>query len=255
MTAAVTLDAARPRKTRAPKASALSPSQQFLAALTDLASNPDVSAEKLQVIATAQQQISAQEAEQAFSASMVAAQNAMPAVVRDTVNDATMSKYARLETISDVIDPIIHAHGFSLTFGTADSVLEEHYRVTCTVRHAAGHSETHFADVPADTDAYDGDDKKIAVHAFGSSMTYGRRYLKCMIFDIVLKDEDNDGNLHSAGGPAISSQEVETLVSLMTAAGANRDRLLKVLRVESFSDLPQARFEEARALILAKRRA
>jgi hypothetical protein len=251
---AVTIETPRQRKPRVAKA-ALSPSQQFLASLLDLASNPDVSAEKLQVVAAAHQRVTAEEAAQAFNAAMTTAQNAMPAVVRDTVNDATMSKYARLETISDAIDPIIHAHGFALTFGTADSVLEEHYRVTCTVRHAAGHSETYFADVPADADAYEGDDKKIAVHAFGSSMTYGRRYLKCMIFDIVLKDEDNDGNPHSAAGPLITSQEVETLVSLMTAAGANRDRLLKVLRVESFSDLPQARFDEARALILAKRRA
>lgn len=251
---AATIEAPRPRRPRAPKAATLSPSQQFLASMLDLASNPDVSAEKLQIIAQAHQRVTADEAAQAFNEAMTKAQNSMPAVVRDTVNDSTMSKYARLETISDAIDPIIHAHGFALTFGTADSVLEEHYRVTCTVRHAAGHSETHFADVPADADAYEGDDKKIAVHAFGSSMTYGRRYLKCMVFDIVLKDEDNDGNPHSEAGPHITAQEVETLISLMAAAGANRDRLLKVLRVESFSDLPQARFDEARALILAKRR-
>ena len=251
---AATIEAPRPRRPRAPKAAALSPSQQFLASMLNLASNPDVSAEKLRVIAMAHQRVTADEAAQAFNEAMTKAQNCMPAVVRDAVNDSTMSKYARLETISDAIDPIIHAHGFSLTFGTADSVLEAHYRVTCTVRHAAGHSETHFADVPADADAYEGDEKKIAVHAFGSSMTYGRRYLKCMVFDIVLKDEDNDGNPHSEAGPSITAQEVETLISLMAAAGANRDRLLKVLRVETFADLPQARFEEARALILTKRR-
>lgn len=249
---AATIEAPRPRRPRAPKAATLSPSQQFLASMLDLASNPDVSAEKLQIIAQAHQRVTADEAAQAFNEAMTKAQNCMPAVARDAVNDSTMSKYARLETISDAIDPIIHAHGFALTFGTADSVLEEHYRVTCTVRHAAGHSETHFADVPADADAYEGDDKKIAVHAFGSSMTYGRRYLKCMVFDVVLKDEDNDGNPPPAPVAFITEAEVAELVADVQRVGGSVERLLRAMRVNTLAELPRDRLDEARRLNQAR---
>lgn len=248
------MNAQTPRATtRKAKPPRLTPMQEFLQSLTKLASDPGMTAEKINALAGAQKQIASQEAEQAYTLAMNAAQRSMPAVVRDTLNDQTMSRYAKLETISHFIDPIIHANGFTLSYGTADSVLEEHYRVTCEVRHVGGHSTAHFADVPADVDAYEGEDKKIAVHAFGSSMTYGRRYLKCMVFDIVVKDEDNDGNPHAAS-ERISVEAVAELVALADRYGADRDRLLRVLRIDAFSDLSQARLEEARSLILAKRR-
>lgn len=248
------MNAQTPRaRSRKANPAPLTPMQQFLASLTEIARDPTMTAEKITALAGAQKEIAAQEAEQAYTQAMNAAQRAMPAVVRDTLNDQTMSRYAKLETISQFIDPIVHDNGFTLSYGTADSALDAHYRVTCEVRHVGGHKTFHFADVPADLDAYEGEDKKIAIHAFGSSMTYGRRYLKCMVFDIVIKDEDNDGN-PSPSGPKVTPQDVDTLVDLMDAAGANRDRLLRVLGVDSFGDLPAARFDEARALILTKRR-
>lgn len=226
--------------------------QEFLASLTSLAKDPAMTAEKINALAGAQKEIAAQEAEQAYTQAMNAAQRAMPAVVRDTLNDQTMSRYAKLETISQFIDPIVHDNGFTLSYGTADSVLEAHYRVTCEVRHVGGHKTFHFADVPADLDAYEGEDKKIAVHAFGSSMTYGRRYLKCMVFDIVIKDEDNDGNPSGFSEP-ITAEEAASLAELIDQTGSNRDRLLRALEVDSLALLPRSRLVEAQLLILARK--
>jgi hypothetical protein len=241
----------RPRARRA-KPAALTPMRQFLASLTEIARDPAMTAEKIEALAGAQKQIASQEAEQAYNEAMNAAQRAMPAVVRDTLNDRTMSRYARLETISQFVDPVVHGNGFTLSYGTADSVLEEHYRVTCEVRHIGGHTTTHFADVPADMEAYEGEDKKIAVHAFGSSMTYGRRYLKCMVFDIVIKDEDNDGNPSRPDEP-VSAEEAASLVELIERMGGNRDRLLRALEVDSLALLPRSRLVEAQRLILARK--
>jgi hypothetical protein len=39
-----------------------------------------------------------------------------------------------------------------------------------------------------------GNQNKTATHGFGSTMSYGRRYLICLIFNITLTNEDQDGN-------------------------------------------------------------
>lgn len=248
---AAALEATRARKPRAGKAP--SESERFLSLLSDIARDPAVSAEKLSQIASAHERITAQDAEQAFNAAFTAAQQAMSPIVKDAMNDTTSSRYARLETISQAIDPIIHAHGFSTSFGTADSPLERHYRVTCKVRHIGGHAETFHGDVPADLDAYEGEADKVAVHAYGSSMTYGRRYVKVLAFDIVLKDEDTDGNT-PGGEERISQVEVAELVALMDDAGLNRERLLDFLQLDSLAHIPRRRHAEALGLIAQKKR-
>ncbi len=243
----------RARKPRAPKPA--SETERFLTLLSDIARDPAVSAAKLGQIASAHERITAQDAQQAFNIAFTAAQQAMSPIVKDAENDATMSRYARLETISQAIDPILHAHGLSTSFGTADSPLERHYRVTCKVRHIGGHAETFHGDVPADLDAYEGEPDKVAVHAYGSSMTYGRRYVKVLAFDIVLKDEDNDGNRVAAPEDLISNEDLGDLKNRIEHAGASLERLLRALRVDNLAQLPAARIEEARRLLQARREA
>ena len=53
--------------------------QEFLASLTSLAKDPAMTAEKINALAGAQKEIAAQEAEQAYTQAMNAAQRAMPA--------------------------------------------------------------------------------------------------------------------------------------------------------------------------------
>lgn len=243
--------AEKPARARKPRPA--TEQSQFLVALAEMARDPSVPADKLGQIIGAQERFSARGVEQAFNVAFAAAQQAMSPIVKDAMNDTTMSRYARLETISQAIDPIIHAHGLSTSFGTADSPLERHYRVTCKVRHVGGHAETYQADVPADIDAYDGEADKVPVHAYGSSMTYGRRYVKVLAFDIVLKDEDNDGNPPPAPGDLISNDDLADLKSDIDRAGGSIDRLLRALKVETLAQLPAHRLEEAKRLIQARR--
>jgi hypothetical protein len=39
-----------------------------------------------------------------------------------------------------------------------------------------------------------GSPNKTAIHGFGSAMSYGRRYLLLLIFNLAMRHEDNDGN-------------------------------------------------------------
>lgn len=150
-----------------------------------------------------QEQWRAARAKEAFSAAMNAVQIEMPCVVRDATNSKTNTPYIRLETLTHRAKPIYTAHGFSLSFSETESRRENWHRVTCTVRHIAGHSEQHWIELP--TDGIGPQGKPIggmnAVQGAVSTGTYGQRVLTCRVFNITIADTDLDG---AAPNPPIS---------------------------------------------------
>lgn len=134
------------------------------------------------------------QARKAYADSMASAQAEMPAVFKDRLNKQTGSWYATLDSINNKVTPIYTKHGFSLSFDTEDSPLEKCIRIVCRVLHYKGHSETFRYDQPIDDVGIAGAVNKTQVHARGSAMTYGRRYLTLMIFNLSTSDEDDDGN-------------------------------------------------------------
>lgn len=232
----------------------------MLSMIERAARDPSVDIDKMERLLNMQQVAVQRAAETAFNAAMRAAQAEMPRVTRDAKNDQTRSRYARLETISAAIKPVITKHGFSLSYGTDASPLEHHYGVTCLVAHEAGFSRLYRADIPTDANGMKGNQNKTATHAFGSTMSYGRRYLLLMVFDIALTNEDDDGQAAGhRGAPArgddgavISDQQAEEIRSLIQSTGSNIDRFLRHFRAESVPDLPAARYDEAVRLLRAK---
>lgn len=135
-----------------------------------------------------------EQARKSYADSMASAQAEMPAIFKDRFNTQTKSWYATLESVNNRITPIYTKHGFSLSFDTEDSPLDKCIRIVCRVLHYKGHSETFRYDQPIDDVGIAGAVNKTQVHARGSAMTYGRRYLTMMIFNLVGSDEDDDGN-------------------------------------------------------------
>ncbi len=153
--------------------------------------NPNVDVEKLERMLVMQEKILDRQAQVSFARDMREVQSKMPAIVKNSNNEQTNSEYATLEAVCEGANPIITENGFSLSFGTADSPKEGHYRVTGEVTHIEGHSRSYFADVPIDATGIMGKVNKTNTHAFGSTMSYGRRYLTLMIFNIAVKDDDD----------------------------------------------------------------
>jgi hypothetical protein len=166
----------------------------WLSMIERAARDPSVDVSKMERMFEMRERVMKTSAEQAFNASFVAVRAAVGPVIKNRSNDQTRSKYADLFAIADILDPVMTEHGFAATFGTADCPLENHYRITGTLLHAQGHSKEYHVDVPVDGAGIKGQTNKTATHAFGSTMTYGRRYLKIAMFDISITD--NDGNRH-----------------------------------------------------------
>ena len=206
------------------------------------ASDPNTDVDKLERLLAMQERVLEREAERAFNAALLAAQDEIRPILRNKTNSSTSSKYADLEAVSDAIDPVFRKHGFSSSFGTADCPLAGHYRVTCRLSHTGGHHRDYQADVPADTAGIKGAQNKTATHGFGSALSYGRRYLKLLIADVSTTDDD--GRAAGNGGP-INDAQLATLNGLADAVKADKIAFCKYLKVDSLRDLAAFHYNDA----------
>jgi hypothetical protein len=213
--------------------------------------NPNIDVEKMERLLAMQERIMTTNARMAFNEAMKAAQEEMPKIRRNKENKETHSKYADLEAVTDQAVPIYTKHGFSLSYGTADCPIPGHYRVTGLCAHTAGFERNYQADVPIDNTGPKGTQNKTMTHGFGSTMSYGRRYLICLIFNITLTNEDQDGNRK---GAVITEEQLMDLKAMAEEVGANKERFLKHFDIKELADLPAAKYKDAIAALNKKRK-
>lgn len=220
-------------------------------ALIQTALEQNIDADKLEKLLDLQERWDKARAKEAYSAAMNACQQELPLVFRDRTNSHTKAKYATLGALQETIKPVYLKHGFSLSHGTADSPLQNHYRCICDVAHVGGHVERYYLDLPADDRGINGSTNKTPVQAIGSTLTYGQRYLEQRIFNVTIAGQDNDGNRPRQSAVISQDQEV-TLREWIENKGADMAAFLKAFDIEKLSDLPAAKFPNA--LDMLKRR-
>lgn len=219
------------------------------------ARDPNVDIDKMQRLMEMREREMARIAQVEFNKAMKAAQAEMPQVVRDADNDQTKSRYARYETISEAIQPVITKHGFSLTFSEGTPAKENHIRVVCDVMHDAGHVKQYHADIPFDNVGMKGNANKTNTHAYGSTKSYGKRYLKCDIFDVALKNEDDDGN---AGGGTVERERIneaqlKRLRALLEETDSDIEKFCQLGKIDALPDMLAADFDSAIRLLEQKK--
>lgn len=173
-------------------------SDHFVEMVERLATNEAVDTDKLQKLVDIQMQVMDRNAEAEFNAAMSRVQANLPTVTKDAENQHTHSTFARHEAISRAIKPIYTSEGFSTTFSQGKADTEGYMRIKGLLRHRDGHKEPYWIDLPPDDKGSQGNVNKTALHAAGSTFTYGRRYLTLLMFDVATGD-DTDGNLPVAG--------------------------------------------------------
>ncbi len=217
----------------------LTPLALIQTAMADKEMDPDRLGKFLDVF----ERMTAADAKKQFNQAMNAAMKDMPRVVANRTNDQTSSPYVDLEKLDDVIRPIYLRHGLTPTFGTAQSQKPDHILVTCDVLHNSGHEKHYEVDMPIDDKGIKGTPNKTGVWGSGSTMSYSRRYLELLIWNIAVHKEDDDGQ--AASGNAISGDDVAKLNDLILKAEQNLPGFLKWLKVESLDKLPKAKLADA----------
>lgn len=151
--------------------------------------NPDVDIDKMERLLQMQERVMDRQAMMAYSAAMAAMQTELPSIEeRGQTNNGC---YATLEDIVDTVRPILQKHGFAVSFRIQTQ--ERGIQVTGVLMHKDGHREETSMLLPADMSG-----NKNAVQAFGSSTSYGKRYVLSALLNITTRGQDDNGN--AAGG-------------------------------------------------------
>lgn len=145
-------------------------------------------------------------AQEAFNRDMVACQGELPVLVHDSDNAFLKSTYLSLEGIQKRIKPIYSKHGFSLSWGQADSPRQGCVRVICAVMHVDGHVERFQGDYPLDGTGMKGGSNMNALQGTVSSNTYAQRDMIRSIFNLTIIGKDDDG---VRLGDVLTPQQIE----------------------------------------------
>lgn len=195
--------------------------------------------EKLERMLAMKERLDATSAQTAFNEALAGAQAKMPAIAAKHNNDQTRSKYAKLSDIYQGCKPIADQYGFSFNAVPEAGGRDGFLNMRWTLRRGA-HVESAVSEIPLDGTGMKGTANKTGTHAFGSTATYGRRYLFCAVFDIAI-GEDDDGN--TAGqGETISAEQYVAVQEKIEAAGIDEQVVLDAEKIKALDFLPASRF-------------
>lgn len=217
--------------------------------------DPNFDLVKLDRLIALKEKVEKENQRKLFNAAMADAQAEIQPVAARAKNTHTSSTYATLDAIGKEIDPIITKHGFSLSFGLGEGAPSGSMRVTYKVAHREGFEERGHADIPTDAAGAKGGTNKTATHAFGSTVTYGRRYLTCMIFNVKW-EKDDDGNAAGRKAetekPLITEDQIKALRDLLEATDSDEAKFCQRIGVPSLAEIYADKYMAACALIRQK---
>lgn len=184
-----------------------------------------------------------------LAAAMAKAFAAIEGATKSANNPHFKSKYADLTSVIEAIKPALVANG--LFFTQSPRPNEKGVEIETTLHHAGGEVfSLGSLFVPADRNN---------AQAFGSALTYARRYALVTAFGVPV--EDDDGNAAAQASPAkatgrmkdtaptnptiISEDDRLTLVAYMDKSPLPMDALLSRARIKDLRELPAGKLKGA----------
>lgn len=189
-------------------------------ALIAIAVQQDLAIEKLEKLLQLQREWDRENARKAFHVALSKFQSEIPPIVREDagiVRHGMRKKYASLGTIAEAIRPWLYANGLSYRW-TPEILPDGTIRVTCTVSHSLGHSETaSLASPPVDLE------KSTPIQRLAACITYLERYTLVCALGLSTVDDDDDGEgTAEAKEPALTPEQVRAKQLEMARAAAGQ---------------------------------
>jgi hypothetical protein len=196
-----------------------------------------------------QERWEANQARKAYIEAKAAFKANAPKVYKDKQNAQYKSSYASIGNMVQTVSESLSKHGLDTSW---DFDQTNGIKVSCTLRHVLGHSETVSLLGQADTSG-----AKNPLQQIKSTLTY----LKIATFEgvtgIVTQEgnADDDGNASGAvDDPCISQEQVDTLIELADSLDVNRKAFFGYYKIDSFADIRVSQFEAAKKAIEQKRK-
>ena len=217
--------------------SMIRPAQSFGAAMMELIRNPEIPADKLQILVEIQRQNIADEAREAYQQAYIDFQIEMPPVDRDGWVDLGQGKgrypFTTYEQMDKVLRPLLSRHGLGLQFWSSPSELKDNLLVHGEL---FGHGWQRASSYPVPPDLGPG---RNAMQARGSSQSYAKRYIADLLCNIVRKGKDDDAR--GAMEALIDAAQMKTLGDLIKATNTVEANFLKLMvtGADSLADIRQ----------------
>lgn len=181
------------------------------------------SLDKLERLMALNEKWEAAQAKKAFIEAKAAFKKTLPAIIKDKENKQYNSTYASIGNV--VTNASAHAAQYGLdtdwSFDQGDRI-----KVTCTLKHVAGHSESVSLAAPPDASG-----QKNPLQQIKSTLTY----LKLATFEGVTGIATREGNIDDDGNSfaadTIKEAEVDELFGLIAETQANVGQFLIVAKV------------------------
>jgi len=194
-----------------------------------------------------QERYDANEAKKAFNVAFAAFKGEVIKVVKNRtveVGPLKDKKYAELFSVVNAITPALSLHGLSASWKlTKDE--KDWIEVTCTIKHALGHSESVSMGGPPDTGG-----AKSPIQARASSVSYLERYTLKAICGVAEQGEDDDGAGKQAGMSDEAYQAWKAKIEATKTKAAAKEVWRDAIKVcNELRDLPRA--EALQTILLA----
>ncbi len=208
------------------------PSGDVLGAIMQLAANPQIDVDRIDKLIQMHERMEDRQAMREFNEAFVRMQAMLPRVKRDGTLEYPkdknkpqgekyfVSKFAKWETIHGAIMPVLTEHGFGLSFrirprqGDGGGL-----GVSAVLRHNGGHvEEGEPFPVPLDTSG-----GKNNLQAYGSSLSYGKKYAAFAALNIATEGDDDDGK--KSGAAPLSEDQAHDLLAKFEEAGIRGNKI------------------------------
>jgi hypothetical protein len=154
-------------------------------------------------------------------------------------------KHASLANICRKVSPLLAKEGLHASWKTNQE--GGIIRVTCTITHEQGHSESISL-----VAAPDNSGSKNSIQAVGSTISYLERYTLLALLGLATSDMDDDGK-GSDTSKFITEEQAIEIDKLVTESGADPASFMAWLQVEKYNDIPVKRYNEAVTFLKAKK--
>jgi len=239
--------------------------QAMLAMIERLVLDPNSDVSKLERMLAMHREVAAQVARISFQSSYAVMQPKLPIIMehgeirhryKETQDILRKSTYADWADINEAIQPIMGMYGFSISFRNGEIDANGRLPLTGILMHAEGHTMETTLPLPLDVSG-----SKNAVQSFGSTISYGKRYVAGMLLNFVSRapdERDRDGADDHVDYP-ITPEQVAELEQLITDTKADREKVMDLARkadaqLAGLEDIKQRNFKQVHDALLQRKR-
>lgn len=164
----------------------------------------------------------------------------------DTQKGKVDYRHASLANVTEKISSALGENGLSASWITDQQ--NGNIKVTCTITHELGHSESTSLSGAADLSG-----SKNAIQAIGSTISYLQRYTLLALTGLATHDMDDDGSSSTGEPEYISEKQLSTIVDMINAKEVDQTKFCEWLKVDAPEHILAKDYNKALNALKAKK--